>query len=178
MHHPCLRLHRLSIRSTTIGCFYPCHVLTITPQNPALLAFAQSKLDGLVGKPSGYIESLPLAVRRRIDGLKGVQAKHSEIEGEFQLAILELEKKVCGPRCLFRERMLTRSAVCSSLSSTNPFTNVERPLSRVRLSLLNPRLRPARLLTWKTLMLRKRRRRRPRRRLLAARMSRVSPSSG
>lgn len=76
----------------------PCHVLT-TPQNPALLAFAQSKLDGLVGKPSGYIESLPPAVRRRIDGLKGVQAKHSEVEGEFQLAILELEKKVSCLRC-------------------------------------------------------------------------------
>lgn len=90
---PCVCVCRPSALLTPISCFKPCHVLT-TPQNPALLAFAQSKLDGLVGKPSGYIESLPPAVRRRIDGLKGVQAKHSEIEGEFQLAILELEKKV------------------------------------------------------------------------------------
>jgi nucleosome assembly protein 1-like 1 len=59
-----------------------------------LLAFAQQKLGGLVGKPSGYISSLPAPVRRRIDGLKGIQAEHSKIESEFQLAILDLEKKV------------------------------------------------------------------------------------
>jgi hypothetical protein len=64
-------------------------------QNPALLALAQGKLAGLVGKPSGYISSLPISVRRRIDGLKGIQAEHSKVESEFQLAILELEKKVC-----------------------------------------------------------------------------------
>jgi nucleosome assembly protein 1-like 1 len=66
----------------------------LTCQNPALLALAQHKLGGLVGKPSGYISSLPAPVRRRIDGLKGIQAEHSKIESEFQLAILELEKKV------------------------------------------------------------------------------------
>lgn len=64
-------------------------------QNPALLALAQHKLGGLVGKPSGYISSLPPAVRRRIDGLKGIQQEHSKIESEFQMAILDLEKKVC-----------------------------------------------------------------------------------
>lgn len=63
-------------------------------KNPALLALAQSKLGGLVGKPSGYIASLPAPVRRRIDGLKGIQAEHSKIESEFQMAILDLEKKV------------------------------------------------------------------------------------
>ncbi|EIW67379.1 hypothetical protein TREMEDRAFT_40518 [Tremella mesenterica DSM 1558] len=62
-------------------------------QNPALLALAQSKFEALVGRPSGYLESLPPAVRRRIDGLVGVQQKHSVIEGEFQMAILDLEKK-------------------------------------------------------------------------------------
>ncbi|ODN92780.1 nucleosome assembly protein 1-like 1 [Cryptococcus wingfieldii CBS 7118] len=66
---------------------------SLLASNPALLAFAQSKLDGLVGKSSGYIESLPASVRRRIDGLKGVQVEYSKIESEFQLAILELEKK-------------------------------------------------------------------------------------
>lgn len=62
-------------------------------QNPALLALAQQKLGSLVGRPSGYIESLPAPVRRRIDGLKGLQVEHSKIESEFQLAILEVEKK-------------------------------------------------------------------------------------
>ncbi|WVR07412.1 hypothetical protein IAU60_004453 [Kwoniella sp. DSM 27419] len=66
---------------------------SLLAQNPALLALAQSKLGDLVGQSSGYIESLPPAVRRRIDGLKGVQVEHSKIESEFQMAILELEKK-------------------------------------------------------------------------------------
>ena len=33
-------------------------------------------------------------MKRRIDGLKGIQVEHSKIESEFQMAILELEKKV------------------------------------------------------------------------------------
>jgi len=32
--------------------------------------------------------------------LKGIQAEHSKVESEFQLAILELEKKVCHPTFL------------------------------------------------------------------------------
>jgi nucleosome assembly protein 1-like 1 len=60
-----------------------------------LLALASHKFDQLIGKSSGYIESLPPAVRRRIDGLKGVQVEHAKIESEFQMAILMLEKKVC-----------------------------------------------------------------------------------
>jgi nucleosome assembly protein 1-like 1 len=66
---------------------------SLLASNPALLALAQHKLGALVGRPSGYIQSLPPAVRRRIDGLKGLQVEHSKIESEFQLAILEVEKK-------------------------------------------------------------------------------------
>lgn len=62
-------------------------------QNPALLALAQHKLGALIGRDSGYLASLPPAVRRRIDGLKGLQVEHAKIESEFQLAILEVEKK-------------------------------------------------------------------------------------
>jgi len=66
---------------------------SLLANNPALLALAQNKFASLIGQSSGYIESLPPAVRRRIDGLKGVQAQHSKIESEFQMAILDLEKK-------------------------------------------------------------------------------------
>lgn len=64
------------------------------PQNPALLNMVQGRLNTLVGKPSGYIASLPPAVKRRIEGLKGIQQEHAKIENEFQLEILELEKMV------------------------------------------------------------------------------------
>jgi nucleosome assembly protein 1-like 1 len=53
----------------------------------------QAKLGGLVGRSSGYIESLPVSVRRRVAGLKGVQKDHSKLEAEFQEEVLQLEKK-------------------------------------------------------------------------------------
>jgi len=62
-------------------------------QNPALVAMMQSKLSGLVGRSSGYVESLPAPVRKRVSGLKGIQKQHSELEAEFQKEVLELEKK-------------------------------------------------------------------------------------
>lgn len=53
----------------------------------------QNKLSGLVGRSSGYIESLPPHIKRRVEGLKGVHVDHTKIEAEFQKEILELEKK-------------------------------------------------------------------------------------
>ena len=53
----------------------------------------QGKLGSLVGRSSGYIESLPAPVRRRVAGLKGVQKEHAKLEGEFQEEMLQLEKK-------------------------------------------------------------------------------------
>lgn len=53
----------------------------------------QGKLDTLVGRSSGYVESLPPAVQRRINGLKHLQSKHSELETQFQEEVLALEKK-------------------------------------------------------------------------------------
>lgn len=53
----------------------------------------QNKLQGLVGQSSGYVESLPAPVRRRVAGLKGVQKEHSKLEAQFQEEVLELEKK-------------------------------------------------------------------------------------
>jgi nucleosome assembly protein 1-like 1 len=61
--------------------------------NPALISMLQGKLDTLVGRSSGYVESLPPAVQRRINGLKYLQSKHSELEIQFQEEVLALEKK-------------------------------------------------------------------------------------
>jgi len=62
-------------------------------QDPAIVALMQHKLNGLIGKSSGYIESLPQDVRRRITGLKGIQGEHSKLEAQLQEEVLELEKK-------------------------------------------------------------------------------------
>jgi len=62
-------------------------------QNPKLVQLMQGKLSSLVGRSSGYVESLPTPVRRRVAGLKGVQKEHSKLEAQFQEEVLELEKK-------------------------------------------------------------------------------------
>jgi len=53
----------------------------------------QGRLGSLVGRSSGYIESLPPSVRRRVAGLKGIQTEHAKLEAEFQEEVLQLEKK-------------------------------------------------------------------------------------
>ena len=62
-------------------------------QNPKLVQMIQGKLGSLVGRSSGYIESLPPAVKRRVAGLKGIQKEHGTIEAAFQEEVLQLEKK-------------------------------------------------------------------------------------
>jgi nucleosome assembly protein 1-like 1 len=61
--------------------------------NPLLASMVQGKLAGLIGKSSGYIDSLPAIVKQRVDGLKGLQIEHTKLEAEFQKEILELEKR-------------------------------------------------------------------------------------
>ncbi|KAI0897947.1 nucleosome assembly protein [Annulohypoxylon nitens] len=66
---------------------------SIFAQNPRLVQMIQGRLGSLVGRSSGYIESLPQHVRRRVAGLKGIQKDHSKLEAEFQEEVLQLEKK-------------------------------------------------------------------------------------
>lgn len=61
--------------------------------NLSLISMIQGKLGTLVGQPSGYIASLPEAVRDRIRGLKAIQAQHAVLESQLEEEILALEKK-------------------------------------------------------------------------------------
>jgi nucleosome assembly protein 1-like 1 len=76
-------------------------------RNPALVSMIQGKLGQLVGRSSGYIESLPPSVRRRVAGLKGIQKEHSKLEAQFQEEVLELEKKYFGKFTPLYERRST-----------------------------------------------------------------------
>lgn len=67
----------------------------------------QGKLGQLVGRSSGYIESLPPVVRRRVAGLKGIQKEHAKLEAQFQEEVLELEKKYFGKFTPLYERRAT-----------------------------------------------------------------------
>ncbi|KAJ1790350.1 histone chaperone [Coemansia sp. RSA 2523] len=65
----------------------------LATQNPALLSMLQGRLGSLIGAPSGYIDSLPKAVRERVDGLRCLQQQHTDIDKKLHLEIFELEKK-------------------------------------------------------------------------------------
>ncbi|KAK4156499.1 nucleosome assembly protein 1 [Chaetomidium leptoderma] len=66
---------------------------SIFAKDPRLVSLIQGRLGSLVGRSSGYIESLPTEVKRRVAGLKGIQKDHSKLEAEFQEEVLQLEKK-------------------------------------------------------------------------------------
>jgi nucleosome assembly protein 1-like 1 len=59
----------------------------------AMLGMVQGRLAGLVGKSSGYIEALPVGVKRNVEALKGVQVKQTELQNQYKHECLELEKK-------------------------------------------------------------------------------------
>ncbi|CAI5755767.1 unnamed protein product [Candida verbasci] len=61
--------------------------------NPMLLSMIQGKLGDLVGKQSGYIDSLSKPTKNRIYGLKSLQLRQMKLEAEFQKELLNLEKK-------------------------------------------------------------------------------------
>lgn len=61
--------------------------------NPALMSLIQGRLGTLVGRSSGYIESLPQETRDRLAALKALRIDQQVFEGEFQRDLLELEKK-------------------------------------------------------------------------------------
>jgi nucleosome assembly protein 1-like 1 len=62
-------------------------------QDPRMVHMMQQKLNKLIGQSSGYIENLPAKVKRRVNGLKGIQKEHAKLEAKFQEDVLELEKK-------------------------------------------------------------------------------------
>ncbi|KAF6752047.1 nucleosome assembly protein I [Ephemerocybe angulata] len=56
----------------------------------------EGKLAGLVGRSSGYIESLPVEVKHNVQGLVGIQTKQNELQNKYKLECLELERKYLG----------------------------------------------------------------------------------
>ncbi|KAJ2912704.1 hypothetical protein MD484_g7718, partial [Candolleomyces efflorescens] len=56
----------------------------------------EGKLAGLVGRSSGYIENLPVEVKLNVEALVGLQTKQNELQNQYKLECLELEKKYLG----------------------------------------------------------------------------------
>ncbi|KAK2118256.1 Nucleosome assembly protein 1-like 4 [Saguinus oedipus] len=62
-------------------------------QNPRVLAALQERLDNVPHTPSSYIETLPKAVKRRINALKQLQMRCTHIEAKFYEEVHDLERK-------------------------------------------------------------------------------------
>ncbi|XP_045176303.2 nucleosome assembly protein 1-like 1 isoform X3 [Mercenaria mercenaria] len=60
-------------------------------RDPMMLAALQDKLGSMVGGSSGYIQSLPKVVKRRIKALKKLQFEATKIEAEFYREVHRLE---------------------------------------------------------------------------------------
>lgn len=62
-------------------------------KDPKVLAALQSKLGVMVGSSSGYIESLPACVKRRIKALKKLHVECAKVEAQFHMEVYALECK-------------------------------------------------------------------------------------
>jgi len=62
-------------------------------QDPNVMAALQGKLNSMVGSASGYIQSLPAPVKRRLKALKKLQLESTKIEAKFYQEIHDLEIK-------------------------------------------------------------------------------------
>lgn len=62
-------------------------------RNPAILSVLQDKVNSIAGRSSGYIESLPGHVKRRIDALKNIQIEATDIEAKFYEEFHQLKSK-------------------------------------------------------------------------------------
>ncbi|XP_048780991.1 nucleosome assembly protein 1-like 1 isoform X4 [Ostrea edulis] len=71
----------------------PAELASQIMQNPQVLASLQQRLGSMVGASSGYIQSLPKSVKRRIKALKKWQFEAAKIEADFYKEVHELECK-------------------------------------------------------------------------------------
>uniref|UniRef100_A0A2K6PLS9 Nucleosome assembly protein 1 like 4 n=1 Tax=Rhinopithecus roxellana TaxID=61622 RepID=A0A2K6PLS9_RHIRO len=62
-------------------------------QNPGVVAALQERLDNAPHTPSSYMETLPKAVKRRINALKQIQVRCAHIEAKFYEEVHDLGRK-------------------------------------------------------------------------------------
>ncbi|KAG1730941.1 NAP-domain-containing protein [Suillus paluster] len=87
--------------------------IQMTGAQAAMLGLVQGRLADLVGKSSGYIESLSIDVKKSVEALKGVQVKQNELQNQYKRECLELEKKYLELQKPHYER---RNAIISGAS--------------------------------------------------------------
>jgi len=111
----------------------------------AVFGIVRGRLAGLLGKSSGYVESLPDGAKKTIEALKGVQVKQNELQNQYKRECLELEKKVSHPPSpFFFYFFYVRPFVRCPYSPYCP-NNTPTPILDCGVTLSVPFLRPSRL---------------------------------
>lgn len=67
----------------------------------------QARLNTMIGKSSGFVETLPKQVQARIQALRDLQEKHDDAETEYQKELKALQEKynaIYGRRCTIYEQ--------------------------------------------------------------------------
>jgi len=62
----------------------------------AIMPVLQQRLDKLIGVDSGYLDTLPQSVQKRIKALKKLQSDHDALEEQFRKEMEAIEKKYDG----------------------------------------------------------------------------------
>lgn len=69
--------------------------ISTNPATTALLSsLVQGKIAGLIGRSSGYIEALPVPIKKNVEALKGVDAQYLALFREYKKDMLRLEAQV------------------------------------------------------------------------------------
>uniref|UniRef100_A0A2K5LV24 Nucleosome assembly protein 1 like 4 n=1 Tax=Cercocebus atys TaxID=9531 RepID=A0A2K5LV24_CERAT len=79
-------------------------------QNPGVVAALQERLDNAPHTPSSYMETLPKAVKRRINALKQIQVRCAHIEAKFYEEVHDLGRKYTAlyqPLFIKRKELIT-----------------------------------------------------------------------
>ncbi|KAF8304907.1 NAP-domain-containing protein [Clavulina sp. PMI_390] len=74
------------------------------PSKDAINAIMQHKLASLIGKSSGYIENLPVPIKRRVEGLKGLGAEYDKLLKKQKAEMFALQKKHLAEAVPLRQR--------------------------------------------------------------------------
>lgn len=94
--------------------------------NPLLQAMIENKLQTLVGEDSGYISALPRELKKRIYHVKALQKDQFDLEAQFQMRLLELEREFASKFKIVNDKR--RALVVGEMEADDELAKVGKEL--------------------------------------------------
>lgn len=104
-------------------------VLDLAGRDAPMLAHFQKQLGALIGKTSGYLESLPKPVQERVKALKHLHSERVKLEKQFEKELQELEKKYDA---LYQPYTNRRFDIVTGVSEPKPEELVEEKKEEIK----------------------------------------------